>query len=228
MKTTNDVRSIFLKNFMREILINMPKEETNVLNSLSEKNISSITTIIKHDKEASTAPSSTAPSIKRSIHPAFVPEKAKFPLSPIKPFRPLPYNVPPILLRQRPPTPKIYLAQPTESWLVNLQSLKRIQPLLIDKTITSIECSGPGMPIMIARGTYAQSTPIHFTVDEINKIIKEISERTKIPLNASGIFKAAIGDIIIAAVLSEFVGTRFVIQKKAKSPQQPPIPSRRQ
>ena len=156
-----------------------------------------------------------------------LPQKATFPLSPTGSFRPLPYNIPPIMLRQRPQAPKIYLAPQTESWLVNIQSLKRIQPLLTDKTITSIECSGPGMPIMIARGSYTQSTPLHFTVDEINKIIKEISERTKILLNASGVFKAAIGDIIITAVLSEFVGARFVIQKKAKNPQQPPIPSRR-
>jgi len=227
MKATNEVRIIFLKMFMREILINMPREKTEEPFSTYNTDISSITTNTANNKETTVISSPVISSIKRSVPSALTSQKAAFPLSPQGPFRPLPYNVPPIMLRQRPPTPKMYLAPPTESWLVNLQSLKRIQPLLTDKTITSIECSGPGMPIMIARGTYTQSTPVHFTVDEINKIIKEISERTKIPLNASGIFKAAIGDIIITAVLSEFVGTRFVIQKKAKSSQQPLAPSRR-
>ncbi len=211
--------------FMREILINMPREKTDASAVISETDILSIAT---NDKERTSILSSqNISSIKRGISPVLAPQKTAFSLSPVGAFRPLPYNVPPIMLRQHPPTPKVYLAPPTESWLVNMQSLKRIQPLLTDKTITSIECSGPGMPIMIARGAYTQSTPVHFTVDEINKIIKEISERTKIPLNASGVFKAAIGDIIITAVLSEFVGTRFVIQKKAKSAQPPPMPSRR-
>ncbi len=213
---------------MREILINMPKGKTEVPDGTFETDISSIATSATDNKETNTIPSfPTIPFIKKSFSHMPLPQRATFALSPTGPSRPLPYNVPQIMLRQRPQVPKVYLASPTESWLVNLQSLRRIQPLLTDKTITSIECTGPGMPIMIARGTYTQSTPVHFTVDEINKIIKEISERTKIPLNASGIFKAAIGDIIITAVLSEFVGARFVIQKKVKSLQRPPVQLRR-
>jgi hypothetical protein len=44
--------------------------------------------------------------------------------------------------------------------------------------------------------------------------MSSISEQTKIPL-IPGIFKAVLNNLIITAVLSDYVGTRFIIQKRS-------------
>ena len=45
-----------------------------------------------------------------------------------------------------------------------------------------------------------------------NKLIEKFAETAKIPV-IGGIFKAAIGNLVITAVLSNFVGSRFIITK---------------
>ena len=50
--------------------------------------------------------------------------------------------------------------------------------------------------------------------EEIQKVIKFFSEQTHIPL-VVGVFKAILGNLTITAVVSDFIGTRFIIQKKA-------------
>lgn len=225
-----DLRKMFLEQFIREIFVHAAKQEsTKEIDD--KKEIETISVLTPEVSRLTEKTLFQAPpiSIKHAgeKHLPLAPIQSFRPIPPRGPAGPLPYKTPPIYLKQRPPPPKVYLAPLTESWLANMDSLKRIQPLLIDQTITTIECPGPGMPIMISRGSYVQSTPVHFNADEITGIIRDVSTRTKIPLNPTGIFKAAIGDIIITAVLSEFAGTRFVIQKKprpvqASSPNQPP------
>jgi hypothetical protein len=216
-----DLRKIFLQQFVQELLWHTA-QRTQISTEEREQETSvqkNIPETMDEKSSESTLKRSTRPipSTKLPINKTNIPQ----PHSPLllsgKSMASLPYKVPTIMLRQRAPPPKVYLAPPTESWLVDIKSLSRIQPLISDPTITSIECPGPGLPIMIARGTYVQSTPAHFTTEEVKKIVQEVSERTKIPLDASGIFKAAIGNIIITAVISEFVGTRFIIQKKPRA-----------
>lgn len=237
---SSDLRKLFLQQFMQEVLWHVAqrvpintednKQEISLLTKHSEAGDSATTASETPEKDVLQKNNFAAYSHTQSGNKQAVTQQSRSsPLLSRGAASSLPYRVPTLLLRQRTPSPKVYLAPPTESWLVNLQSLSHIQPLLADPTITTIECPGPGMPLMIARGTYVQSTPAHFTTEEIKKIIEEISERTKIPLGASGIFKAAVGNIIITAVLSEFVGTRFIIQKKPKASASslPPAPLRR-
>jgi hypothetical protein len=46
----------------------------------------------------------------------------------------------------------------------------------------------------------------------VNNIINRFSQQAKIPL-LGGILKAAVGDLLISAVTSEFVGSRFIISR---------------
>jgi len=55
-------------------------------------------------------------------------------------------------------------------------------------------------------------TPVGLTQNEIENIINEFSKQAKIPL-VRGILKAAVGNLIISAVASEYVGSRFIINK---------------
>jgi len=92
--------------------------------------------------------------------------------------------------------------------------LGKIDQIMQDPAVISLECPGPGKNILVNRSGSIQTTPITLSQEEINETMKQISERTKIPL-ISGLFKAALGNLIITAVISEFVGTRFILQKRS-------------
>ncbi|MDO8460232.1 MAG: hypothetical protein Q7S74_03930 [Nanoarchaeota archaeon] len=90
----------------------------------------------------------------------------------------------------------------------------RIAQILRDPAVLSVECPGPGKNVLVNKAGLIQATAIKFTKEEINEILNEFAEQTRIPL-VQGMFKAAFKDILITAVVSDFVGTRFVIQKRA-------------
>lgn len=241
-------RMLFLQQFTRALIASVPAVKSSFEIEGEKQWQDSDSLLFRDDEKKEEVHAEESPS---SLSPAALSKTAKSetqhmgrhvvpslrhhgllqrqPLSPFQlkqrgPAAPLPYRIPQLVLHQRPPPPKIYLAPPTESWLANMQSLSRIQSLLKDPTITFIDCPGPGIPITIARGSLTQSTPFHFSAEEIEHIIRDISERTHIPLSLTGIFKAAMGNIVITALLSEFVGTRFVLQKKKPSDVKPVQP----
>lgn len=92
-------------------------------------------------------------------------------------------------------------------------NLGKITQIISDPAVLGIECPGAGKNIMANRSGAIQTTSITLAKEEIDLIMQEISEKTRIPI-IPGIFKAAINDLVITAVVSEFVGTRFVIQKR--------------
>ncbi len=94
----------------------------------------------------------------------------------------------------------------------------KLDELIQDPNIESVECPGPDKPLLVSKRGKIQPTAISLNAEEIDRIMREISDRTRIPLT-TGIFRAAVGRYIITSVLSEFVGTRFIIQKKPVSTQ---------
>ncbi|MBS3091668.1 hypothetical protein J4217_04460 [Candidatus Pacearchaeota archaeon] len=89
----------------------------------------------------------------------------------------------------------------------------KILPILQDRFVQSIECPGPGKPLIINKSGIIQTSPINLSTEEIMQIMKDISDKTKIPL-LTGAFKAAFDRYVMTAVISDYVGTRFVIQRK--------------
>ena len=55
-------------------------------------------------------------------------------------------------------------------------------------------------------------TPVTLTEQEIRNVIESFSRETKIPL-IEGILKTAYENLLITAIVSEYVGGRFIIQK---------------
>ncbi|MDO8508633.1 MAG: hypothetical protein Q7S27_03025 [Nanoarchaeota archaeon] len=98
-------------------------------------------------------------------------------------------------------------------------------PFLNDPFIKEISCPGPNKNIIVSKGNMKSPIALTLSSDEIERIMKEISIKTKIPL-IQGMFKAAMGNLLISAVISEFVGTHFTIQKIAPPPMTP-MPLRR-
>lgn len=103
----------------------------------------------------------------------------------------------------------------------NASGLALINPLLADPAVRGMECTGPGKPLLINRSGLIETTNISLTSDDINTFMREVSERTRIPL-VQGLFKAIMGNIIITAVISDIIGTRFVIQKRGLPLPPPP------
>lgn len=101
------------------------------------------------------------------------------------------------------PTP-----QPRPQGLV----LGKLEPLLKDKSIQSLECPGPGKNVLIKRHNQINATKITLSQEDISNTINSFAQEAKIPV-MGGILKAAVGDLIISAVISEFVGSRFILNK---------------
>ena len=97
-------------------------------------------------------------------------------------------------------------ARPAEFGLGNLE------PLIKDVSIQSIECPGPRKNILVKQYNKINVTKTILSQEEITNIINNFSEKARIPI-MGGILKAAVGDLIISAIISEFVGSRFIINK---------------
>jgi hypothetical protein len=93
-------------------------------------------------------------------------------------------------------------------------NLGKLTQLLVDPSVFSVECPGPDKNVVVNRAGVPQTSAIILTKEEIDKIIDEVSDKTRIPI-LSGLFKAAFQDLLITAVVSDFVGTRFLIQKRS-------------
>ncbi len=84
--------------------------------------------------------------------------------------------------------------------------------LINDPSVMSIECVGQNVPLNIFRGGQKQRTRIILTKIDIDNLLNEISKQSKIPLG-EGVFRVIVNNLMINAVISDLVGTRFVIKK---------------
>ena len=91
-------------------------------------------------------------------------------------------------------------------------NLGKLQQFINDNAIQSIECTGPGKPIFVKTFGRTNSTRVTLSIEEIKQIIEEFSKHARIP-PVRGILKAGVGNLIISAVSSEYVGSRFIINK---------------
>ena len=235
------VDQLFLEEFVRQMIVevykklppheNIPKttEKPSLLSQKPLVVIKPITipiAIPKMQKQAT--PQNYQPSpFKATLQPA-----AFQPMQPPKPATVVTQTSPAHLLSpqspqitrvgmQLPEQPGtiIHLPDPSNISLPPL-TLGKIASLIADPSVISVECPGPNKPVIVNRAGNLQPSSISLTKDEIDLLMKDISRQTKIPL-VSGIFKALAGNLMVTAVNSEFVGTRFLLQKRKITPQHP-------
>ena len=89
---------------------------------------------------------------------------------------------------------------------------EKIEILLKDPSIKLIECMGPGKNLLVKRYGQINITKIKLDQDEINRLINNFAEHSRIPI-LNGILKAAVGDLIISGLLSNLNNSRFIIEK---------------
>ncbi|MCF7910056.1 hypothetical protein K9L16_00080 [Candidatus Pacearchaeota archaeon] len=90
--------------------------------------------------------------------------------------------------------------------------LGKLNPLIKDPMVKIIECNGPGENIIVSGGMGVKPTSIILKKEDIEKIMKTFSEKTKIPLT-NGIYKVAYGTLIFSAIISEIIHSKFIIKK---------------
>lgn len=88
----------------------------------------------------------------------------------------------------------------------------KLNPLIKDPLVKIIECNGPDEKIVVGGTMGRKNTNIILSKEEIDGVIKKFSEETKIPAE-EGIFKAAVGRLIISAIVSDITGSKFIIRK---------------
>jgi len=88
-----------------------------------------------------------------------------------------------------------------------------IDSLIKDPSVSSIECQGAGKIILIVRAGQKMQTKISLSEEQIKKILEIIADNAKVPL-LDGVFRVAVDNFVINAVVSEMIGSRFVIKKQ--------------
>ena len=114
--------------------------------------------------------------------------------------------------QKRPPVEDIRKIRPEAEQRPPGFALGKIEQFLRDGSIQLIECSGPGRKVLVKRLNKINTTQLILNQAEVTDVINEFSTQAKIPV-MGGILKAAVGDLVISAVVSEFVGSRFIINK---------------
>jgi len=120
-----------------------------------------------------------------------------------------PRTVPPRIISTQPQMPP-----PMPESNVGLsQDYGKVTPLLNDVSISTIECFGAGKPLMVVRAGTRQPTKIVLGGDDINEFLDKVSDAVHIPI-LEGVFRAAVDNFSVNAVISEIIGSRFVIKKQ--------------
>jgi len=109
---------------------------------------------------------------------------------------------------QLPPTVSYLKPIPTQENI----DLGNINSLVQDPLVKIIECIGPGENIFVGGIMGRKPTAIKLSQDEIEEILGKFAAASRIPVH-EGLFKAAIGNLVISAVVSDIAGIKFVIRK---------------
>ncbi len=98
---------------------------------------------------------------------------------------------------------------------------EKIDILILDPNVEAIECPGENEEIIVRGLMGEQRTELKLSKKEIDDLINRFSELTKIPVT-EGIYKVVFGKLILLAVVSEVVGSKFLIKKMKIRRQIPP------
>ncbi len=91
-------------------------------------------------------------------------------------------------------------------------NLGKLNPLIKDPLVKVIECNGPDEHIIVVGSMGTKPTGIILNKEEVDDIIIRFSDASKIPIH-EGVFKVATGRLILSAIVSEIVGSKFIIKK---------------
>ncbi len=90
--------------------------------------------------------------------------------------------------------------------------LGKLNVLVRDPMVKTIQCNGPGENIIVEGGMGTKPTAIILSEDEVDGVLDEFSKVARIPID-EGVVRIVVGRLILLAVISDVVSTKFVINK---------------
>jgi len=94
--------------------------------------------------------------------------------------------------------------------------LGKLGVLVKDPMVRTIECNGEDEPIIVSGGMGTKKTGIVLSKQEIEQVLQKFSETAKIPLQ-HGVVKIVAGRLILLAIVSNVISSKFVIKKMTYS-----------
>jgi len=98
----------------------------------------------------------------------------------------------------------------------------KLNPLVKDPMVRMIQCNGPEENIVVDGRMGTKTTGIILTKEEIDEVIKKFSQSAKIPVE-EGITRIVRGRLILLAVVSKVVSSKFTIKKMSYFPVPAPM-----
>ena len=106
--------------------------------------------------------------------------------------------------------PHLEYLKPTATTEVEIDLLK-LNPLIKDSAVKIIEAD-PDERVIVGGTMGTKPTDIILNKEDIDKVINKFSETSKIPVN-EGIYRVVVGNLILSAIISETIGSKFIIKK---------------
>lgn len=199
-QTSKEFRKLFLTEFTKELIQNSSTAETLAIRKRLKERIKE--NIEKKEDERIMKQMLEKKEVFEEFKQIPLKQKIRYKIKQIpKRFKIIPNKIP--------DTIRDILPTPANDQL----DLGKLNPLITDPTVTLIECSGPDTHISVKRVRgETRITNIQLTKEEIDRIIKKFSRAAKVPAD-EGIFKAAVGKLIISAVVSDIISSNFLITK---------------
>lgn len=216
-ESSEEVRTQFLKEFTRELLTVTKNELDRGDRALKEQQRIQrrIATEKLKKKYVKEEPKSMQVVPIASIQPQHhkIQETAQFTPS-------IQISVAPIPI-QKPIAKPIAIPQAPITNTASGMNLGKIETLIRDNSVSSIECPGPEKRIIIKKNNQTISTDISLNKSEVDTIIKDFSEKARIPL-IEGMLRARVANLQISAIVSKVSDSRWIITK-TYTPQLPTI-----
>jgi len=225
----------FSTDFKKRFIIAFTAE---LINHSAKKDIFKLQKIIESRKEKESIifperitspeviiPTKINPLVTRDINapPIKVQERSQEIIQPLR--RPIirkQFTRPSLLI----PEPKLpahleYL-KPTPTAGVEID-LGKLNPFIKDPAVRIIE-SNPDEKVIVTGSMGTKPTDVILNKEDIDRVINKFSEMSKIP-TTEGIYRVVVGNLILSAIISEVIGSKFVIKKMINPSSPKPIPA---
>lgn len=95
----------------------------------------------------------------------------------------------------------------------SLTTPTQLKTILEDSSINAVECQGPNKPLVLRKQGATVLSSVTLSEAEIQKQINQWADNTNSPLT-NGILRADNENLTITAVVSELIGSRFMVIRK--------------
>ena len=95
--------------------------------------------------------------------------------------------------------------------------LGKLNSLINDPAVRVIQCDGDDKNIVVIGTMGIKRTNVIMSKDDIDEVLNKFSAAAKIPLEEEGISRIVFGRLILSAIISKVISSRFIIRKMSYS-----------